>query len=518
MPGLPPSVSRSCRSRRRIRWKARRSAAPPNIAAARRSTTEPRCTYHYTLLGLPLSATYNTTGQASPLADAIKGVRATLLLTPTFSLGHPSARFVVTQLTASTYFDLEKLGLAHDPGRSVLALRALGGLAAGASQFSLPPDQRFYAGGSGTIRGYRYQSVGPPFPDGNPIGGTAINAGTIEYRQRIGAALGFATFVDAGNVSQNLDPLKGELKVGVGAGVRYYTALGPLRVDFAIPAAAAVRAAVSRILTTRLRSISDWGRRSDGCFAPCQNCDCGSGAALLGLLVLLVGTVLIVPNTEGGRAYIVRKLSEVTDGKVRLVGIHGYISRRVGSGSTGAARLARVVALGRSHLPALVARCLAGRHVNVDSLHVALLHVERAPVPDKEKKPSSSRRPFLRPTSGILPSSTLELGKALAGDPTSLTVKGNAHLRSLQDADAHIAAQRTGGNGDYEVTAHFDPRSMNATLKLQEPANGPLENLVKVPGLGALNVLVELQGPRNAEDLRLVGGCGPAAGSGERPH
>jgi len=211
------------------------SAALGCPAPTAQDTTEPRCTYHYTLLGLPLSATYNTTGQASPLTDAIKGVRATLLLTPTFSLGTPSAQFIVTQLTASTYFDLQKLGVAHDPGRSVIAVRALGGLAAGASQFSLPPDQRFYAGGSGTIRGYRYQSVGPLFHDGNPIGGTAINAGTIEYRQRIGAALGFATFVDAGNVSQNLNPLKGDLKVGVGAGVRYYTALGPLRVDFAIP-------------------------------------------------------------------------------------------------------------------------------------------------------------------------------------------------------------------------------------------------------------------------------------------
>jgi len=206
-----------------------------NIAPPKPGTSEPRCTYNYTLLALPLSAMYNTTAQASPLTDATKGVRAALLLTPTFSLGHPSARFFVMQLTASTYFDLQKLGLTHDPGRSVLALRALGGLAAGASQFSLPPDQRFYAGGSGTIRGYRYQSVGPPFPDGNPIGGTAINAGTIEYRQRIGQALGFATFVDAGNVSRNLNPLKGDLKVGAGAGVRYYTPLGPLRVDVAVP-------------------------------------------------------------------------------------------------------------------------------------------------------------------------------------------------------------------------------------------------------------------------------------------
>ena len=209
-----------------------------NIAPPKPGTSEPRCTYHYTLIGLPLSAMYNTTGLASPLADATKGVRAALTVTPTFSLGHPSSRFVVTQVTASAYFDLQGLGLAHDPGRSVLAVRGLAGLAGGASQFSLPPDQRFYAGGSGTIRGYRYQSVGPAFPgDGNPIGGTAINAGSIEYRQRVGAALGFATFLDAGNVSDNLNPIRGAVKKGIGAGVRYYTALGPLRVDLAFPLA-----------------------------------------------------------------------------------------------------------------------------------------------------------------------------------------------------------------------------------------------------------------------------------------
>lgn len=207
-----------------------------NIVPPKPGISEPRCTYHYTLVGLPLSVMYNTTGLSSPLADAIKGVRAALTVTPTFSLGHPSSRFVVTQLTVSAYFDLQRWGLTYDPGRSVVAVRALAGLAGGASQFSLPPDQRFYAGGSGTIRGYRYQSVGPAFPgDGNPIGGTAINAGTIEFRQRVGPVLGFATFVDAGNVSRKLDPLNGAVKVGVGAGVRYYTALGPLRVDLAFP-------------------------------------------------------------------------------------------------------------------------------------------------------------------------------------------------------------------------------------------------------------------------------------------
>ena len=200
--------------------------------------TQVTCTdqrFSYTLLSLPIAALYNTTGLDSPLEDATHGLRVSLSVTPTFSFGHPSTRFFVTQATGSLYFDLNDIGLNKTPGRSVLALRALAGLAAGASQFSLPPDQRFYAGGSGTIRGYRYQSVGQLFPNGNPQGGTAINAGTVEYRQRVGTNFGTALFLDAGNVSKNLDPLNGALKFGAGAGLRYYTPIGAIRLDVAVP-------------------------------------------------------------------------------------------------------------------------------------------------------------------------------------------------------------------------------------------------------------------------------------------
>jgi translocation and assembly module TamA len=191
--------------------------------------------FHYTLLSLPLNVLFNNTGLDSPLQDARKGLRATLSIGPTFSVGHPSTQFFVTQFSAAFYFDLQNLGISHDPGRSVIAVRGVAGLAAGASEFSLPPDQRFYAGGSGSIRGYRYQSVGPVFPDGNPVGGTAVQAGSVEYRQRIGTNFGTAVFLDGGQVSRNLNVLNSTIRFGTGAGVRYYTPIGPIRLDFAIP-------------------------------------------------------------------------------------------------------------------------------------------------------------------------------------------------------------------------------------------------------------------------------------------
>ena len=199
-------------------------------------TTDPSMLIsHYTLLAIPFTVIYNTTGLDSPLEDATHGIRASFNESPTLSLGTKNAKFFITQGNFSYYFDLHLLGLNSDPGRSILAVHALAGLAQGAGEYSLPPDQRFYAGGSGTIRGYRYQSVGPQFPDGNPIGGTAINAGQAEYRQRIGQSLGFAVFLDAGQVSQDVNPLDATLRFGAGAGIRYYTPIGPIRLDIGVP-------------------------------------------------------------------------------------------------------------------------------------------------------------------------------------------------------------------------------------------------------------------------------------------
>jgi len=193
--------------------------------------------YHYNLLMLPLSAYYDSTDLASPLLDPTHGFRISLNVQPTFSYGSTQQTFVVVQGSISTYFDLHKLFAGDPPGRTVLAARALSGVALGATQFSLPPDQRFYAGGSGTVRGYRYQSVGPEFGNGYPVpgipmGGTNMQAVNLELRQRVGTNFGVVAFVDSGGVSS---PSGSVYRVGVGTGVRYYTSIGPIRFDIAVP-------------------------------------------------------------------------------------------------------------------------------------------------------------------------------------------------------------------------------------------------------------------------------------------
>ena len=234
------------------------------ISAVRETITQEGIAQDYTLFALPLGILYDSTDLPSPLNDATHGVRASLTLAPTRSHGHLDTTFYITQFSIADYLDLHRL-FRTERGRSVLAVRALLASALGATVSvetidgvqvrvpDLPPDQRFYAGGSGTVRGYRYQSVGPEFPDGNPVGGTALSAINVEFRQRFGRNFGAALFADAGAVGEKLSPLSGLIHggrcssgasslsttncwaVGVGAGLRYYTPIGALRLDLAVP-------------------------------------------------------------------------------------------------------------------------------------------------------------------------------------------------------------------------------------------------------------------------------------------
>ena len=183
----------------------------------------------YTLLGAPLGVTFDSTGPEG-LFNPTHGIKAAATITPTAPLAGNGSFYTLIQVSGSTY-----INLAPTEGRSVLALRGLVGSAQGAGTFAIPPDQRFYAGGSATVRGYRYQSVGPLFADQRPQGGASVTAATVEFRQRFGESYGAVAFIDAGQVGNSSAPFTGTVMEGAGIGARYYTSLGPIRLDVAAP-------------------------------------------------------------------------------------------------------------------------------------------------------------------------------------------------------------------------------------------------------------------------------------------
>ena len=181
----------------------------------------------YVLVQLPLSLNYDSTDS---ILEPTKGVRTMLSLTPTEPVTGSGAFYVIMQVMGSTYLAVES------GARGILALRAMIGSIEGAHQLQVAPDERFYAGGSATVRGYTYQSIGPLFPDDTPKGGNSMDAATIEFRQRVFKSFGIVPFVDAGQVGAGSRPFSSPLRVGYGLGLRYYTGIGPIRVDFAVPA------------------------------------------------------------------------------------------------------------------------------------------------------------------------------------------------------------------------------------------------------------------------------------------
>jgi outer membrane protein assembly complex protein YaeT len=106
----------------------------------------------------------------------------------------------------------------------------------------VPLFQRLFAGGASSVRGYERRQLGPkddPRSFGQernpePVGGRALLEASLELRFPLRGNLTGAAFVDAGNVWRDPDQLSfGDLKYTPGAGVRYRTPVGPIRLDVA---------------------------------------------------------------------------------------------------------------------------------------------------------------------------------------------------------------------------------------------------------------------------------------------
>lgn len=91
---------------------------------------------------------------------------------------------------------------------------------------SLPERYRFQAGGDRSVRGYGFESL-----SNNRNGSNHLLTIKAEYEYRVGENWSLAAFSDAGNAFNDVG--NPDLRLGVGLGVRFYTLVGPIRLDIA---------------------------------------------------------------------------------------------------------------------------------------------------------------------------------------------------------------------------------------------------------------------------------------------
>lgn len=96
----------------------------------------------------------------------------------------------------------------------------------------LPASQRFFAGGDQSVRGYRYQSLGPKDDEGKVLGGKFVATGSLETDYFFWPNWGLAAFYDLGGADDSALP---KLSAGTGVGLRYRAPVGYLQVDVAWP-------------------------------------------------------------------------------------------------------------------------------------------------------------------------------------------------------------------------------------------------------------------------------------------
>ncbi len=184
-------------------------------------------TENYALGGLPLTARYDSTDD---LLDPTKGRRFNSSLVPYVGLNQNTPDFLRLEMDGSTYYSV------LDDDRLILAARGKIGLMAGDSANEIPASKRFYSGGGGSVRGYKYQTVGPLDSNNDPVGGRSLLEVGFEARARITDSIGIVPFIEGGNVYESMAPdFSGEFLWGAGLGFRYYTAIGPIRFDVALP-------------------------------------------------------------------------------------------------------------------------------------------------------------------------------------------------------------------------------------------------------------------------------------------
>jgi len=238
--------------------------------------------------------------------------------------------------------------------------------------------------------------------------------------------------------------------------------------------------------------------------------------AISGLIVLpVVGIafVMIVANMDWGRRLIEQATAQVSGGQVTVAGIAGHFPEDL--------RLTRAEFRDRKGLwlsiddvrlqwsPSRLLR----RGLQIDLLRAGHVSLERLP-PFTSPERTESELP-VRIDVDRIEVDRMDIGAPLAGAAASVAIEGNAHVVSRHDAETAVSVKRIDAPGTYKLSGRIDASSVKAELVVDEPAQGLLAGLANLPDLGALSVQLSIEGPRNAEAMRLALAAGPLRASGQ---
>ncbi len=176
-----------------------------------------------TLASVLLGVTYTRTD--NPVAPS-RGLMASLTAEPTRALD-ARVNFTRTLLDGRWYVP------AGEDKVVALKLRT-GRIFSGKDPSEIPLSRRFYAGGANSVRGYRYNGLGPLSANGALLGGSALFEASTEFRFPVKKDVSGVVFLDAGNAfPSTVDLRRLSLYSGTGFGARLKTPVGPVGVDLA---------------------------------------------------------------------------------------------------------------------------------------------------------------------------------------------------------------------------------------------------------------------------------------------
>lgn len=166
--------------------------------------------------------------QSTPVARPVDGYRLSLQLSGAAEALASDLSFLQTIASAKTILPLPA-------GARLLARVELGATLVDDLQ-ELPASLRFFAGGDFSVRGYDYKTLGPRDAAGEVLGGDNLLTASLEVDRLVSPNWALAAFVDAGNAFDSYADI--DLQFGVGGGVRWFSPVGPIRVDLAFPLSA----------------------------------------------------------------------------------------------------------------------------------------------------------------------------------------------------------------------------------------------------------------------------------------